>query len=197
MTDFVCYAVKIGGFADKQKIKQDHPCLKSLHGNEVMCLQVESDVQLRSGFKRVYNKALAANLVQMYKKNAKVFTDSPKPFKHKQAANAYTIRAWDDAIQTAAYGWKDADEYYAGSSSANHVASIKVPTLCIQVHVLTPLPRPPPPPPPWRATQTQIHTDSDQAFILLPTPRSAACINPYYAQSHHAKDAQSRTLSLT
>ncbi len=98
-------------------------------------LQVESDVQLRTGFKRVYNKALAGNLVQMYKENVKVFTDSGKPFKHEQAANASTIRAWDDAIQTAAYGWKDADEYYAGSSSANHVPSIKVPTLCIQVQL--------------------------------------------------------------
>lgn len=99
----------------------------------LLTAQVEADKQICRGFNRIYERALASGLRRIYNKNAAVFKDSGKPFKHHKAASATTIRAWDDAIQTVSYGWKDVDAYYANSGSADSVAAVRVPTLCIQV----------------------------------------------------------------
>ena len=106
-----------------------------VHSDEMapMVLQVEADKQICRGFNRIYERALATGLRRIYNKNAAVFRDSGKPFKHQRAADATTIRAWDDAIQTVSYGWKDVDEYYANSGSTGSIAAVRVPTLCIQV----------------------------------------------------------------
>ena len=98
-----------------------------------MSFQVEADRQISRGFNRIYERALAHGLKSIYMRNAKIFKESGKPFKHAQAGAATTIRAWDDAIQTVSYGWKDVDSYYAGSCSSDSIPLITVPTLCIQV----------------------------------------------------------------
>ncbi|KAD3641407.1 hypothetical protein E3N88_30631 [Mikania micrantha] len=93
---------------------------------------VMSDEDLCKGFNRIYNRSLAKALSGILKKHLMLFEDIGGDYNIPLAANAQTIRDYDDGLTRVSFGFKSVDEYLQNSCSANFIKYVRTPLLCIQ-----------------------------------------------------------------
>jgi predicted alpha/beta-fold hydrolase len=97
---------------------------------------VVADAAFSVGFNRVYDANLARSLRTIFRKHAHLWEDegatAGKPFKPALAADAATIREFDDAITRVSFGFESVDAYYRASGSAARVGGVSIPLLCLQ-----------------------------------------------------------------
>ncbi|KAL9439678.1 hypothetical protein AB3S75_025189 [Citrus x aurantiifolia] len=93
---------------------------------------VIADQDFRKGFNIVYDKALASALCRIFKKHALLFEDVGGEFNIPLAANAKSVRQFDDGLTRVSFGFKSVDDYYSNSSSSDSVKHVRIPLLCIQ-----------------------------------------------------------------
>ncbi|PHT57778.1 Embryogenesis-associated protein EMB8 [Capsicum baccatum] len=113
--------------------QESHSCL--LSGAVSLCNPfnlVIADEDFHKGFNNVYDKALANSLRKIFKKHALLFEDMEGEFNISLAANAKTVREFDDGLTRVSFGFKSVDDYYSNSSSSDSVTNVCTPLLCIQ-----------------------------------------------------------------
>ncbi|KAH9774906.1 AB hydrolase-1 domain-containing protein [Citrus sinensis] len=93
---------------------------------------VIADQDFRKGFNIVYDKALASALCRIFKKHALLFEDMGGEFNIPLAANAKSVRQFDDGLTRVSFGFKSVDDYYSNSSSSDSIKHVRIPLLCIQ-----------------------------------------------------------------
>ncbi|KAK9053084.1 hypothetical protein SSX86_029714 [Deinandra increscens subsp. villosa] len=93
---------------------------------------VMSDEDLCKGFNRIYNSSLAKALSGILKKHLMLFEDIGGDYNIPLAANAQTIRDYDEGLTRVSFGFKSVDEYLQNSCSANYIKYVRTPLLCIQ-----------------------------------------------------------------
>lgn len=92
-----------------------------------------SDKNFQKGFNRVYDYKLGRTLSGMFKKHIHLFDGMEKQgFKPQIAANAYTIRDFDEAVTRVSFGFNSVDEYYEWSGSCHVIPKVRIPLLCVQ-----------------------------------------------------------------
>ncbi|XP_031095989.1 embryogenesis-associated protein EMB8 [Ipomoea triloba] len=91
-----------------------------------------ADEDFRKGFNIVYDKALANALCKIFKKHALLFEDIGGEYNIPLAANAKTVKEFDEGLTRVSFGFKSADDYYSNSSSSDSIKSVCTPLLCIQ-----------------------------------------------------------------
>ncbi|CAI0408871.1 unnamed protein product [Linum tenue] len=94
---------------------------------------VIADEDFRKGFNNIYDKALTKSLRRIFKKHAPLFEDMGGEFNIELAANARTVREFDDGLTRVSFGFKSVDDYYSNSSSSDSIKHVRTPILCIQV----------------------------------------------------------------
>ncbi|KAI9092288.1 hypothetical protein K1719_027788 [Acacia pycnantha] len=113
--------------------QESHAC--PLSGAVSLCNPfnlIVADEDFRKGFNNVYDKALAKALREIFKKHALLFEDIGGEYNIELAANAKTVREYDDGITRVSFGFKSVDEYYSNSSSSDSIKYVQTPLLCIQ-----------------------------------------------------------------
>lgn len=90
------------------------------------------NTNFETGFNRIYDANLAASLGRIFRRSAALWRGMGPPFNPTLAANARTIREFDEAITIHSFGWSNVDQYYIESSSARSIPDVRVPLLCIQ-----------------------------------------------------------------
>ncbi|XP_009762643.1 embryogenesis-associated protein EMB8 [Nicotiana tabacum] len=113
--------------------QESHSCL--LSGAVSLCNPfnlVIADEDFHKGFNNVYDRALANSLRKIFKKHALLFEDMEGEFNISLAANAKTVREFDDGLTRVSFGFKSVDDYYSNSSSSNSIINVRTPLLCIQ-----------------------------------------------------------------
>ncbi|KAJ4846341.1 embryogenesis-associated protein emb8 [Turnera subulata] len=93
---------------------------------------VIADEDFRKAFNVVYDKALTNALCKIFKKHALLFEDLGGEFNTPLAANAKSVREFDDALTRVSFGFKSVDEYYSYSSSSKAIKHVRTRLLCIQ-----------------------------------------------------------------
>jgi len=93
---------------------------------------VIADEDFHKGFNNVYDKALARALRTIFKKHALLFEDIEGEYDIPKAANARTVRDFDEGLTRVSFGFKSVDDYYSNSSSSDSIKNVCVPLLCIQ-----------------------------------------------------------------
>eukprot|EP00850_Spirogloea_muscicola_P019087 SM000183S03981 [mRNA] locus=s183:226330:229488:+ [translate_table: standard] len=93
---------------------------------------VKADEDFHRGFNKVYNGSLAKQLRKIFKKHAHLFKDVGGEFNIQLAANAKTVRQFDDALTRVSFGYKSVDDYYSDASSSRSIEDVQIPLLCIQ-----------------------------------------------------------------
>ncbi|KAL6182793.1 hypothetical protein ACLB2K_044206 [Fragaria x ananassa] len=93
---------------------------------------VIADEDFHKGFNNVYDKALSYALCKIFKKHALLFEDMGGEYNIPLAANAKSVRDFDEGLTRVSFGFKSADDYYSNSSSSNSIKSVCTPLLCIQ-----------------------------------------------------------------
>ncbi|ESW03470.1 hypothetical protein PHAVU_011G016800 [Phaseolus vulgaris] len=93
---------------------------------------VVADEDFRKGFNIIYDKALSKALCKIFKKHALLFEDMGGEYNIPMAANAKSVREFDDGLTRVSFGFKSVDEYYSNSSSSDSIKHVKTPLLCIQ-----------------------------------------------------------------
>ncbi|KAJ1411944.1 Alpha/Beta hydrolase fold [Sesbania bispinosa] len=93
---------------------------------------VVADEDFRKGFNIVYDKALSKALCKIFKKHALLFEDIGGEYNIPLAANAKSVREFDDGLTRVSFGFKSVDEYYSNSSSSHSIKHVQTPLLCIQ-----------------------------------------------------------------
>ncbi|KAK3228162.1 hypothetical protein Dsin_008024 [Dipteronia sinensis] len=93
---------------------------------------VIADEDFRKGFNNVYDKALTSALCRIFKKHALLFEDMGGEYNIPSAANAKSVREFDEGLTRVSYGFKSVDDYYSNSSSSNSINHVRIPLLCIQ-----------------------------------------------------------------
>ncbi len=85
---------------------------------------------LSSGFRRIYQWHLVRGLCAAYRRK---FTHMPTPpeIDVLKVKRLKTFWDFDNAITAPLHGFKSADDYYAKSSSAQYLSTIKTPTLIV------------------------------------------------------------------
>ncbi|KAG7956154.1 hypothetical protein I3843_11G110800 [Carya illinoinensis] len=91
-----------------------------------------TDQNLRKGFNIVYDKALARSRREIFKKHALLFEDMGGEYNIPLAANAKTLREFDEGLTRVSFGFKSVDDYYYNSSSSDSIEHVRIPLLCIQ-----------------------------------------------------------------
>ncbi|KAK8964188.1 Embryogenesis-associated protein EMB8 [Platanthera guangdongensis] len=91
-----------------------------------------TDEDFHKGFNKIYDKALARSLRKIFKKHALLFEDLRDDYNIPMAANAKTVRDFDEGLTRVSFGFKSADDYYFNSSSSNSIVHVRTPLLCIQ-----------------------------------------------------------------
>lgn len=61
-----------------------------------------------------------------------LFEDIGGDYNIPLAANAQTIRDYDEGLTRVSFGFKSVDEYLQNSCSANYIKYVRTPLLCIQ-----------------------------------------------------------------
>ncbi|KAK4489235.1 hypothetical protein RD792_005031 [Penstemon davidsonii] len=113
--------------------QESHSCL--LSGAISLCNPfnlVIADEDFRKGFNTVYDKALANALSKILKRNALLFEDIGGEFNIPLAANAKSLREFDEGLTRVSFGFKSVDDYYSNSCSSDSVKNVSIPLLCIQ-----------------------------------------------------------------
>ncbi|KAJ4956033.1 hypothetical protein NE237_012816 [Protea cynaroides] len=93
---------------------------------------VIADEDFRKGFNIVYDKALARGLCKIFKKHALLFEDIGGEYNIPLAANAKSVREFDEGLTRVSFGFKSVDDYYFNSSSSDIIKHVQKPLLCIQ-----------------------------------------------------------------
>ncbi|KAG5007948.1 hypothetical protein JHK82_025880 [Glycine max] len=93
---------------------------------------VMADEDFRKGFNIIYDKALSKALRKIFNKHVLLFEDIGAEYNIPLAANAKSVREFDDALTRVSFGFKSMDEYYSNSSSSDSIKHVKTPLLCIQ-----------------------------------------------------------------
>ncbi|KAI3453321.1 hypothetical protein Pfo_009984 [Paulownia fortunei] len=91
-----------------------------------------ADEDFRKGFNIVYDKALANALCKIFKRHALLFEDIGGEFNIPSAANAKSVREFDEGLTRVSFGFKSVDDYYSNSSSSDSIKNVSIPLLCIQ-----------------------------------------------------------------
>ncbi|XP_051145746.1 embryogenesis-associated protein EMB8 [Andrographis paniculata] len=91
-----------------------------------------ADEDFRKGFNIVYDKALANSLCKIFKRHALLFEDIGGEYNIPMAANAKSVREFDEGLTRVSFGFKSVDDYYANSSSSLCIKNVSIPLLCIQ-----------------------------------------------------------------
>ncbi|XP_056174063.1 embryogenesis-associated protein EMB8 [Syzygium oleosum] len=113
--------------------EESHTC--PLSGAVSLCNPfnlVIADEDFRKGFNNIYDKALARSLRQIFKKHLLLFEDMGGEYNITLAANAKTVKEFDEGLTRVSFGFKSADEYYANSSSSDTIKHVCKPLLCLQ-----------------------------------------------------------------
>ncbi|KAI3983326.1 hypothetical protein MKX01_013393 [Papaver californicum] len=93
---------------------------------------VIADEDFRKGFNNIYDKALARSLTKIFKKHALLFEDIRGEYDIKLAANAKTVKEFDEGLTRVSFGFNSAEHYYSSSSSSDSIKYVRRPLLCIQ-----------------------------------------------------------------
>ncbi|KAK8690847.1 hypothetical protein V6N13_074373 [Hibiscus sabdariffa] len=93
---------------------------------------VIADEDFHKGFNNVYDKALARALCKIFKKHALLFEDMDGEFNIPLAANAKSVRDFDEGLTRVSFGFKSVDDYYSNSGSCDSIKHVQRPLLCIQ-----------------------------------------------------------------
>lgn len=93
---------------------------------------VIADEDFHKGFNNVYDKALSRSLRRIFSKHSLLFEDIGGGFNIPMAANAHTVRDFDEGLTRVSFGFKTVDEYYSKSSSSKAIKHVRTPLLCIQ-----------------------------------------------------------------
>ncbi|ESQ45454.1 hypothetical protein EUTSA_v10010419mg [Eutrema salsugineum] len=93
---------------------------------------VIADEDFHKGFNNVYDKALSRSLRRIFSKHSLLFEDIGGEFNIPMAANAETVRDFDEGLTRVSFGFKTVDEYYSKSSSSKSIKHVRTPLLCIQ-----------------------------------------------------------------
>ncbi|GMJ13774.1 hypothetical protein like AT3G50790 [Hibiscus trionum] len=93
---------------------------------------VIADEDFHKGFNNVYDKALSRALCKIFKKHALLFEDMEGEFNIPLAANAKSVRDFDEGITRVSFGFKSVDDYYSNSGSCDSIKHVQRPLLCIQ-----------------------------------------------------------------
>ncbi|XP_010100196.2 embryogenesis-associated protein EMB8 [Morus notabilis] len=113
--------------------QESHAC--PLSGAVSLCNPfnlVIADEDFRKGFNNVYDKALARALCKIFKKHALLYEDIGGDYNIPMAANAKTVRDFDEGLTRVSFGFKSVDDYYSNSSSSDSIKDVCRPLLCIQ-----------------------------------------------------------------
>lgn len=93
---------------------------------------VLADENFHKGFNNIYDKALARSLTKIFKKHALLFEEMGGDFNIQLAANAKSVRDFDEGLTRVSFGFKSVDDYYSKSSSSDSIKYVSRPLLCIQ-----------------------------------------------------------------
>ncbi|XP_072958521.1 embryogenesis-associated protein EMB8 [Typha angustifolia] len=93
---------------------------------------VIADEDFHVGFNNVYDRALARALCNIFKKHALLFEGLGGEYDIPMAANAKSVRDFDQGLTRVSFGFKSVDDYYFNSSSSNSIEHVATPLLCIQ-----------------------------------------------------------------
>ncbi|EEF43442.1 alpha/beta hydrolase domain containing protein 1,3, putative [Ricinus communis] len=93
---------------------------------------VIADEDFRKGFNIIYDKALTRALLKIFERNAYLFEELDGEYDIPSAANARTVREFDQGLTRVSFGFKSVDEYYSRSSSSDAIKYVHRPLLCIQ-----------------------------------------------------------------
>ncbi|XP_050229914.1 embryogenesis-associated protein EMB8 [Mercurialis annua] len=93
---------------------------------------VIADEDFRKGFNTIYDKALTRSLLKSFRKHASLFEELEGEFDIPSAANAKTVREFDQGLTRVSFGFKSVDDYYSKSSSSDAIKNVHRPLLCIQ-----------------------------------------------------------------
>ncbi|XP_002971512.2 embryogenesis-associated protein EMB8 [Selaginella moellendorffii] len=93
---------------------------------------VVADEDFRKGFNNIYDKSLATSLRTIFRKHAALFEEIGGEYNIPLAANAKTVRQFDEGLTRVSFGYRSVDEYYADASSSKSIEHVKVPLFCIQ-----------------------------------------------------------------
>ncbi|KAL8138897.1 hypothetical protein V2J09_004898 [Rumex salicifolius] len=91
-----------------------------------------ADEDFRKGFNNVYDKSLASALRKIFKRHITLFEDIGGEYNIPMAANAKTVKDFDEGLTRVSFGFKSADDYYSNSSSSDSIKHVRTPLLCIQ-----------------------------------------------------------------
>ncbi|KAG8071642.1 hypothetical protein GUJ93_ZPchr0006g41466 [Zizania palustris] len=94
---------------------------------------VIADEDFHKGFNNVYDRALARALKTIFKRHALLFEGLEGEYNIPKAANARTVRDFDEGLTRVSFGFKSVDDYYSNSSSSDSIKNVSIPLLCIQV----------------------------------------------------------------
>lgn len=93
---------------------------------------VIADEDFRKGFNIIYDRALANSLRSIFKKHELLFEDMGGEYNIPLAANAKSVRDFDEGLTRVSFGFKSVDDYYYNSSSSDSIKHVCKPLLCIQ-----------------------------------------------------------------
>ncbi|XP_008791618.2 embryogenesis-associated protein EMB8 [Phoenix dactylifera] len=93
---------------------------------------VIADEDFHKGFNNIYDKALARALQKIYRKHALLFEGLGGEYNIPMAANARSVREFDEGLTRVSFGFKSVDDYYFNSSSSRSIENVCIPLLCIQ-----------------------------------------------------------------
>ncbi|KAH6774023.1 esterase/lipase/thioesterase family protein [Perilla frutescens var. hirtella] len=91
-----------------------------------------ADEDFHKGFNNVYDKALANSLCKIFRRHALLFENIGGEFNIPLAANAKSVREFDEGLTRVSFGFKSVDDYYSNSSSSDSIKNVSIPLLCIQ-----------------------------------------------------------------
>eukprot|EP01018_Ginkgo_biloba_P020075 Gb_02180 [translate_table: standard] len=91
-----------------------------------------ADEDFHKGFNNVYDKALARGLRKILKKHERLFEGIGGAYNIPLAAEARSVRDFDEGLTRVSFGYKSVDDYYSNSSSSDSVKLVRTSLLCIQ-----------------------------------------------------------------
>ncbi|KAG6781228.1 hypothetical protein POTOM_014119 [Populus tomentosa] len=98
---------------------------------------VIADEDFHKGFNVVYDKALTNALRKILKNHAILFEDMGGEYNIPLAANAKSVREFDEGLTRVSFGFKSVDDYYSNSCSSDSIKHVRTPLLCIQAPCMT------------------------------------------------------------
>lgn len=113
--------------------QESHAC--PLSGAVSLCNPfnlVIADEDFRKGFNKIYDKTLATALATILRRHSMLFEDLGGEYKIELAANARSVKEFDEGLTRVSFGFRSVEEYYSKSSSSDSIKHVCTPLLCIQ-----------------------------------------------------------------